>query len=486
MIFLLHLENYNQIMIGRKNERKTLDEARESSQSELIAVYGRRRIGKTYLVRTHFANELTFSMSGLFDATLQEHLREFATCLKNALKSTVSVKIPSDWFEAFELLKMLIETDATTSKKIIFFDEVPWLATVKSRFLTAFEAFWNGWASARKDIVVIICGSAAAWMIQKVEKSKGGLYNRVTKRIVLKPFTLAETEAFFASKSLTLSRFHTVELYMMLGGVPHYLNQIQKGETPAIAIDRIVFDRDGILSEEFEHLFVSLFGEGGLHKQIVELLAQHRYGLTRDEILATFKIVSSGWFSNILDELEASGFIVAQVSFSKNTKNAYYKAIDNYCLFYVNFKRNKKIQNWATLQNTQQWKTWSGLTFENVCFYHKTQITKKIGISGIQTTISSWQHKGNDEMAGSQIDMLIDRGDKAINVCEIKFNENPYIITKSYAQTLRLKMAAFNYFTKNRKTLFFTIITAGGLVQNTEAQSLLQANIDLDDLFDNT
>ncbi len=467
-------------MVGRINEKRLLNGAMQSSQSELIAIYGRRRIGKTYLIREHFAEELIFGMSGLFDATLQEHLREFASCLKNASKSAMPIKTPKDWFEAFELLKIFVETDSKKTKKVIFFDEVPWLATPKSRFLTAFESFWNGWASARKDIVVIICGSATAWMIQKIEKSKGGLYNRVTNRIALKPFTLAETEAFFKEKALNLSRFHVVELYMMLGGVPHYLNQVKKGETPAMAIDRIVFDKDGILSEEFENLFLSLFGDGGFHKQIVELLAQHRYGLTREVILTKLKIISSGWFTNILEELEASGFIEIQVSYNKT---AYYKVIDNYSLFYVNFKKNKKIQQWTAQQNTQQWKTWSGLTFENICFYHKANITKKLGISGIQTAVSAWQHKGNDEMSGTQIDMLIDRGDQAINVCEIKFNQNPFIITKAYSRELRLKMAAFNHFTKNRKTLFMTLITAGGLVQNAEANALVQANIDLDDLF---
>jgi uncharacterized protein len=477
------LENYKE-MVGRTNERKILDEAMQSSQSELIAIYGRRRIGKTYLIREHFAKDLIFSMSGLFDATLQEHLREFASCLKAASQKDISVKTPKNWFEAFDRLKTLIETHPMKSKKVIFLDEVPWMATAKSRFLTAFESFWNGWASARKDIVVIICGSAAAWMIQKIEKSKGGLYNRVTKRIVLKPFTLAETEAFFKSKMLILSRLHIVELYMMLGGVPHYLNQVKKGETPSTAIERIVFDKDGILSEEFENLFLSLFGQGGLHKQIVELLTQHRYGLTREDILTKFKVISSGWFTNILEELEASGFIEIQVPYSKNTKDARYKVVDNYSLFYVNFKKTKRIQRWASSQNTQQWKTWSGLTFENVCFYHKNSILKTLGITGVQTAISPWHHKGNDEMRGTQIDMVIDRGDKAINICEIKFNENPFLITKQYAQEMRLKMTAFNHFTKNRKTLFCTFITAGGLIQNSEANSLLQSNIDLDDLFD--
>lgn len=470
-------------MVGRIKERNVLDEALQSSESELIAIYGRRRIGKTYLVREHFADKIIFNMSGLFDATLQEHLKTFALCLTSASKSVIPFMIPKDWFEAFEMLKVFIETHDSATKKVIFLDEVPWMATAKSRFLTAFEYFWNGWASSQKNIVVIICGSATAWMIKKIEKSKGGLYNRVTKRIILKPFTLAETEAFFNSKMLNLSRLHIVEFYMMLGGVPHYLNQVKKGETPATAIERIIFDKNGILSEEFENLFLSLFGEGGIHKQIVELLAQYRYGLSREDILLKFKIISSGWFTNILEELEASGFIETQHPFTKISKNAHFKVVDNYSLFYVNFKKSKKIQNWIAQQNTQQWKTWSGFTFENICFYHKNNIIKKLGISGIQTSVSSWHHKGDDEMRGSQIDMIIDRGDNAINICEIKFNQNPYLITKDYAQNLRLKMTAFKHFTKNRKTLFFTFITAGGLVQNSEATTIVQSNIDLDDLF---
>jgi uncharacterized protein len=470
-------------MIGRINERKILDEALQSSQSELIALYGRRRIGKTYLVREHFTNEMIFSTSGLFEATLQEQLKEFASCIQSASKSAMPISVPNDWFEAFDMLKILIDNHEQKTKKVIFLDEVPWMATAKSRFLTAFEGFWNGWASARKDVVVIICGSAAAWMIQKIEKSKGGLYNRVTKRIVLKPFTLAETEAFFQSKSLTLSRLHTTELYMMLGGVPHYLNQVRKGETPTIAIERLIFDKDGLLSDEFEYLFLSLFGEGGLYKQIVEILAQNRYGLTREEVLTKCKVISSGWFSNILEELEASGFIETQMQYAKNGKITHYRVIDNYSLFYVNFKKTKKFQNWMAVQNTQQWKTWSGLTFENVCFYHSKNIIKALGISGVQTTVSSWSNRGDDEMKGAQIDMLIDRGDKAMNVCEIKFNENPYIITKNYAQEMRLKMTAFNHFTKNKKTLFLTFITAGGVVQNIESNALLQSTINLDDLF---
>ncbi len=470
-------------MVGRIEEIKTLNEALTSSQSELIAIYGRRRIGKTYLIREHFSKQLIFSNSGLYQATQKEQLKEFSKNLSLSSKSKLTSKIPNDWFEAFEVLKKIIENKKTTTKKVIFLDEVPWMSTPKSRFLTAFESFWNGWASARKDLVVIICGSASSWMIQKIEKSKGGLYNRVTKRIVLKPFTLSETEAFFKSKNIVLSRNHITELYMMLGGVPHYLNQIRKGETPAIAINRLIFNNDGILSDEFDQLFISLFGSSGIHKQIIELLAQNRYGITREAILLKLKIVSSGWFSNILNELEASGFMEIQVPYSKKSKDALLKITDNYCLFYESFKKNSKNQHWNMISNSQRWKIWSGLTFENICLYHKNKIIAKLGLNGIDTNVYSWHHKGNQEMSGAQIDMVIDRGDKAINICEIKFNENPFLITRNYAQEVRMKMTAFNYFTKNKKTLFFTLIAAGGMVANVESDTLVQSKIELNDLF---
>lgn len=350
-------------------------------------------------------------------------------------------------------------------------------------FLTAFESFWNGWASARKDLVVIICGSASSWMIDKIEKSKGGLYNRVTRKIVLKPFTLAETEAFLKSKNIILNRNHITELYMMLGGVPHYLNQIRKGETPGIAIDRLIFNKEGILADEFNQLFISLFGTNGIHKKIIELLAQHRYGMIREAVLEKLKLVSSGWFSQIVSELEASGFLEIQIPYSNKAKDSLLKVTDNYCLFFEAFKKDVKIKNWNVAQNSQKWKVWSGLTFENICFYHHKNIINKMGLNGIQTSVYMWHHKGNQEMSGAQIDMIIDRADKAINICEIKFNQNPYLITKIYANEIRTKMTAFNYFTKNKKTLFCSFITAGGLINNPESNNLVDSTLGLDDLF---
>jgi uncharacterized protein len=471
-------------MVGRIQEKIILNEALVSNQSELIAVYGRRRIGKTYLIREHYADQLLFENSGLFNATLKEQLNQFAANISAVSSSNFELKTPTDWFQAFEMLKTLIVNQQTKSKKVIFLDELPWMASSKSRFLVAFEGFWNGWASARKDLVIVICGSATSWMIKKIEKSKGGLYNRVTKRIVLKPFTLAETEVFFKQKNIVLNRRHITELYMGLGGVPHYLNQVRKGETPEMIFSRLILSKEGLLHHEFENVFNSLFGEDGKHQAIIEILSKTRYGLTREALIENLKTKSGGWFSDVLEELESSGFVEIQVPFSNKTKDARIRVIDNYCLFYLNFRKSKFASNAVNAYNSQEWKIWSGLTFENICMYHQANIIKKLGLNGIKCAVSNWHHKGDETMSGAQIDMVIDRADKAVNICEIKFNEQPFIITKSYANDIRTKMAAFNHFTKNKKTIFCTFITAGGIVNNGESNALVQSQIGLDDLFE--
>jgi uncharacterized protein len=470
-------------MIGRQQEQVILNEALTSKKSELIAIYGRRRVGKTFLIREHYAKQKIFENSGLFKATLKEQLANFTASLNLASPSNFELKTPTSWFQAFEMLKSLIINHKVKTKKVIFLDELPWMATPKSRFLTAFEGFWNGWASARKDLVVVICGSATSWMIKKIEKSKGGLYNRVTKRMVLKPFTLAEIDQFFKQKNIVLNRRHLTEVYMGLGGVPHYLDQVQKGETPEMIFSRLILNKDGILHTEFENVFDSLFGEKGMHKTVMEIIAKNRYGVTRETLIANLKVKSGGWFTDILEELEASGFIESQVPFAKKTKDARIRVIDNYSLYYLNFRKTKSPSNTVSAYNTQEWKIWSGLTFENICMYHTKNIVKKLGLSGIKYSVSTWHNSGNVEMKGAQIDLVIDRGDKAINICEIKFNEHPFVITKNYAFELRTKMAAFNHFTKNKKTLFCTFITAGGIAKNEESQALIQSEIVIDDLF---
>lgn len=477
-------------MVGRSEEQLILRDALRSEESELIAVYGRRRVGKTFMIRNFYKDHMLFELSGLYQGTLGEHMEEFASKFQSSGLTTHPVKTPSSWFEAFALLKPPIEKSRSRKKKVLFFDEVPWMATNRSRFLTAFENFWNGWASARSDLVVVICGSAASWMINKIEKNKGGLYNRVTKRIRLQPFTLAETAAFLKSKRISLTQYHITQLYMVMGGIPHYLNLVRPGETPDQAVDRLCFSKGGVLIQEFDELFDSLFGEGKKHRKVVEVLAKYRKGLQRNDLIQKSKLESGGGTSAILDELDASGFIAEYIPFGKKNKDKVYKLTDPYSLFYHKYIKPKRIRNWQAVspalpagRRSTSWSSWSGLAFENMCQHHTPQILKALEISGINTFVSSWIHRGTSDFPGAQIDLLIDRGDKAINLCEIKYNHEPFLITKKYADQLRMKKASFLHFTKSRKSIFYTFITAGGLVQNEYSKEIVQSQVGLRDLF---
>lgn len=470
-------------MIGRKKEQKELKKLLKSNKSELLAVYGRRRIGKTYMIRTFYEKEIVFHFSGLFESDLKEHMQLFGQTLKRCSNKSKHLKTPTSWFEAFDMLQTFIERKRSKKKKVIFLDEVPWMATHKSRFLTAFENFWNSWASVRKDIIVVICGSAASWMINKVEKNKGGLYNRVTKRIILDPFNLAETEAFLQSKNIQLSRYHIIQTYMILGGIPYYLEQIQKGESPTQFTDRLLFHKKGELRNEFKLLFESLFGEDNNHTNLIRLLAKHREGLKRDELISKLKITSGGGFTKIIEELTASGFVMEFLPYGFKRKEKVYKVIDNFSLFYVKFIENKAIKNFNNAVGSRVWSSWSGLTFENICIYHNKQVIHALGLHKINTEVSSWNHQGNSEMPGSQIDMIIARGDNAINICEIKFYENPFTITSKYKKELLLKRASFEHHAKIKQSIFYTFITVHGVTENLNKSDMVHSEIIAEELF---
>ncbi len=471
-------------MIGRELERRILLDALESAEPELVAVYGRRRVGKTYMVRQICQRHMVFDFSGLFDSNVPEHLQAFAKSLEQ-YGSGLPLKPPLDWFEAFNMLKRHVTQHRTRRKKVVFLDEMPWLATNKSRFLTAFESFWNGWASTQSNLVVVICGSASSWMIKKILKNTGGLYNRTTRRIHLRPFNLQETELFLRKNGIALTRHQITQIYMVMGGVPHYLKEIRKGESAAQAIDRICFTSHGLLVDEYEQIYDALFHNAEKHKQIVKILSEKPSGRSRDELLRRADLVSGGGFTSILAELDQSGFIDQYIPYRKKSRDAIYKLTDNFSLFHAKFMsgRRRSSLNWNALANSASWKSWSGLAFENVCQYHIAQIKDALRISGIHSEAHFWHHPGNDEIGGAQIDLLIDRADQVINICEIKFSEQPYVISKSYAEQIRRRMAAFRQLTKTRKSLFLTMITSHGVLQNKHSLSLLQSEVSLDDLF---
>ena len=470
------------MIIGRKEEQQILHSAVQSENSEFVAVYGRRRVGKTYLIRETFGYKFTFQHTGLAKGNTKEQLFSFAISLRDA--GYDDCPIPKSWLEAFSLLSAYLK-NSTDEKKIIFLDELPWMDTARSNFISAFEHFWNGWASARKDIVLIICGSATSWIINKVINDHGGLHNRVTKQIALQPFTLKECEMFAQSKGLEMSRYQLAECYMVFGGIPYYWSLLEKGLSLAQNIDKIIFAKNGKLSNEFNQLYASLFKSPEQYIDIVTALGKKKVGMTREEIIAATDKYSNGALSKVLDELEYCGFIRKYNGFDKKSKQAIYQLIDNYTLFYFKFiqqNENNDEHFWSASIDSAMHRAWSGLAFERLCMAHTQQIKAALGIAGVLSNVYSWRKEADETSDGAQIDLLIDRKDQVINLCEMKYSLSEYIIDAEYEQKLRNKKSVFIDTTNTRKAVHLTMVTTFGIKANAHS-GIVQNEITLEDLF---
>ena len=470
------------MIIGRKEEQQILHSAAQSENSEFVAVYGRRRVGKTYLIRETFGYKFTFQHTGLAKGNTKEQLFSFAISLRDA--GYDDCPIPKSWLEAFSLLSTYLK-NSTDEKKIVFLDELPWMDTPRSNFISAFEHFWNGWASARKDIVLIICGSATSWIINKVINDHGGLHNRVTKQIALQPFTLKECEMFAQSKGLEMSRYQLAECYMVFGGIPYYWSLLEKGLSLAQNIDKIIFAKNGKLSNEFNQLYASLFKSPEQYIDIVTALGKKKAGMTREEIIAATDKYSNGALSKVLDELEYCGFIRKYNGFDKKSKQAIYQLIDNYTLFYFKFiqqNENNDEHFWSASIDSAMHRAWSGLAFERLCMAHTQQIKAALGIAGVLSNVYSWRKEADETSDGAQIDLLIDRKDQVINLCEMKYSLSEYAIDAEYEQKLRNKKSAFIDATNTRKAVHLTMVTTFGIKTNVHS-GIVQNEVKLDDLF---
>ena len=470
------------MIIGRKEEQQILHSAAQSENSEFVAVYGRRRVGKTYLIRETFGYKFTFQHTGLAKGNTKEQLFSFAISLRDA--GYDDCPIPKSWLEAFSLLSTYLK-NSTDEKKIVFLDELPWMDTPRSNFISAFEHFWNGWASARKDIVLIICGSATSWIINKVINDHGGLHNRVTKQIALQPFTLKECEMFAKSNGLEMSRYQLAECYMVFGGIPYYWSLLEKGLSLAQNIDKIIFAKNGKLSNEFNQLYASLFKSPEQYIDIVTALGKKKAGMTREEIIAATDKYSNGALSKVLDELEYCGFIRKYNGFDKKSKQAIYQLIDNYTLFYFKFiqqNENNDEHFWSASIDSAMHRAWSGLAFERLCMAHTQQIKAALGIAGVLSNVYSWRKEADEMSDGAQIDLLIDRKDQVINLCEMKYSLSEYAIDAEYEQKLRNKKSTFINATNTRKAVHLTMVTTFGIKTNAHS-GIVQNEITLEDLF---
>lgn len=465
-------------IIGRIKEKEILTTALDSSRSELIAVYGRRRIGKTFLIREFYEEEMVFSVTGFSEGNRAVQIKNFMGKL-NEVTTKFNDSEPKDWIDCFVNLKKYITSLRNRkTKKVIFLDEFPWIATRKSGFLAAFENFWNDFCAARTDLVVVVCGSAASYMVKKIIKNHKGLSKRITQKVNLKPFNLREVRDFFEHKNNPIVEYELLKIYMSLGGIPEYLEQVQKGESAVSTIDRLCFQKGAYLENEFDEVFESLFDSSSFHKKIIDALAEgKKKGLNRNELLNKIRVQTSGRFSQSLAELEISGFVLKYDSYIGKSKETLYRIYDEYCLFYLQFIKPFKGNNWQQLYQKQEYKTWCGYAFETICLKHSTEIKRALKIEGIASKNYSWSN------SKAQVDMVIDRDDNWVNLCEMKFYNDEYTIDASYLKTLETKKREFKSNKAGRKGLYITMVTTHGIKSNKYSTAVVDHNLTIDCLF---
>lgn len=477
----------SQKIIGREREIKELEYLYNTDKPVFVVVYGRRRVGKTFLVRELLGERFCFYHTGLSPLELsgkklkEQQLANFYTSLVKYGSDTRH--IPTDWFGAFDALVNLLEKKDDGKRQVVFIDELPWMDTSRSGFVTALEHFWNGWGAGRSNLMLIVCGSATSWISDKLLNNKGGLFDRTTDEIKLSPFTLGECESYYRENGIVMSKIDQMQCYMATGGIPYYLSMLQKGFSLAQNIDRLFFERNAKLRLEFDRLYSSLFTNADDCKKIVRLLAKKQQGFTRKEIVANTKIPDGGGLSATLSSLEVSDFIFSYVKYGHSKREVSYRLADFYSKFYLSFIDGHRTANpnfWQNNLLTPALTAWRGFSFELLCICHLPQIKQALGISGVQTEASPW--KSRQEKEGAQIDLVIERADHVDNICEMKFCEDDFAITASYDKNLRNKVSTFQEETKCRNALHLTLITTYGLKFN-EYAGRIQSVVTMDDLF---
>lgn len=477
------MEQKTDIIVGRKAEREHLSSIMDSKEAEFVVVYGRRRVGKTFLVNSFFENDYTFKYTGIAKNSKSEQLANFTAAL-NRYGDGAKYAKPRTWYEAFDSLRQLLEEKKTDGKRIVFIDELPWMDTRGSNLTSALEHFWNDWAVTQNDLVLIVCGSATSWMTGKILKNRGGLHNRVTQKLYIRPFNLCECKEYLTSRDIVLDDKEIAECYMIMGGIPYYLKNIRRGASLSQNVDEMFFMEKGRLDDEFNALYASLFDKSEVYIKVVEALCKKNKGLTRDEILAATKFSNNGHFSKVLQDLVDCEFIRFYRDFGKKTKQGLYQLVDPFTLFYFKFiKKYGPVDKafWQYQIGTNLHHAWVGLAFEQLCLNHHRQIEQKLGILGVITQVFSWRASKESEK-GAQIDLVIKRGDNVVNVCEMKFYEDEYCMKKKDYEDMQRRIRVFRAEYPKCRTIFPVLVTTEGLKKN-EYSPIFQNTVVLEDLF---
>lgn len=471
-------------IIGRESSVALLEECLSSDRPEFLVLYGRRRVGKTFLIKEYFDGNFSFYATGVPGSKTSDQLKFFQ---QNLLEYGCTEKnAPRDWLEAFMRLRHLLESpdarkDPVSGKKVVFLDELPWMDTARSDFKSALDYFWNSWASSRKDLLLIVCGSAASWIIKHILADTGGFYNRATRILHLKPFTLKECEDFFSANGISLSRTQILESYMIFGGIPYYLNCYNRRFSLAQNVDSLYFNPEGQLHFEYERLFRSIFKKAEKHFSVVRALSAGTNGLTRKELIEETGLNDGGASASmVLSELEQCGFISKSNDPTKAVYGARYRLVDPFLLFNAYVSGNRKISSWTSFTGSPGFYSWRGTAFELVSLLHISQIKNALGILGVESV--EYSFRSTAHTPGAQIDLLIDRNDNVINLCEMKFTNGEFRIDETFEKNLLNKKEAFVSETKTNKSIHLTMVTAGGLQQNRYS-GIIQNTITADDLF---
>ena len=476
-------------IIGRKKEKAQLQRVINSGRAEFVAVYGRRRVGKTYLINEMIHDHVAFRNTGLspYDrtrrVTLKEQLKNFHFSLLRYGMENIAQ--PKSWMEAFFMLEQLLEQKYNGTRQVVFIDELPWMDTARSGFLTALETFWNGWGNSRHELWLIVCGSATSWMLDSLINNKGGLYGRLTCEIYLAPFTLRECEEFYRSRDITMSRYNIVQAYMIMGGIPFYMNCFTPSLSLAQNIDALFFDNKPKLGDEFNRLFNSIFDNADACMSIVRTLGNRHGGYTREEIAKRIGCSPNGDLTKNLKALIASDFVFKYLPVGYGKREEHYKLIDPFCWFWLHFMENKQIRQsdyWQHHLQESEISAWRGIAFEELCFRHIPQIKQALQIAGVSSEESAYISRGEDGgREGMQIDLIIDRQDDVVNACEMKFTKAPFVVSKAYVQTLELRRETLETLFPH-KTVHATLVTNLPMSRNSYSD-VFQSEIVLDDLF---
>jgi len=483
-------------IIGREKEQALLTQLLNSKKSEFLAIIGRRRVGKTFLIKNFFdtPSNVFFYCAGEKKGTLKHHLKEFTAQIGKTFYDGAELSPYRNWRDAFEGLTKAIERLSNTKKIVLFIDELPWLATKRSGLLSAFDYYWNRYWSHSKNVKLIVCGSSASWITEHIINNKDGLYNRITCSITLEPFTLKETKHFLLSAGLQLNHQQILDIYMVFGGIPHYLALIRKGLSAYQCIDELCFQKGGALIKEFSRLFESLFNESNDYVALISAIAKHHDGIGQAKLIQEAGVSGGGTTISRLKELEEAGFILEFIPYGHQEKGVYYKVIDEFTLFYLRWmkpnlktilKQDKSVGYWLPKTKLPSYKSWAGYSFESICYKHIAQIRKALHIEA-GAEVGSWRYvPRKSEESGTQIDLLFDRSDNVITIGEIKFSESPFVIDKTYAKNIENKLTIYRKQSGTKKQLFFAMISANGLKPTMYSEAIVDGGVVLlDDLFE--